>query len=111
MATPLAGAERQGSVSNKTLVLQGFVTAITSPKGWTFFIALLPPFISPDYALLPQLSVLITVIMVLEFICLTLYASGGRTLRNILRKSGNVNVMNRISGSMMIALGMWLALG
>ncbi len=111
MVISLESAGRQAFVSNKALVVQGFVTAITNPKGWAFFIVMLPPFISPDYALLPQLSVLIAVIMLLEFICLMLYASGGQTLRHILRKNGNVSVMNRISGSLMIAVGVWLALG
>jgi threonine/homoserine/homoserine lactone efflux protein len=34
-------------VSRKQLAIQGFVTAVANPKGWAFFIALLPPFI--DY--------------------------------------------------------------
>jgi homoserine/homoserine lactone efflux protein len=40
-----------------------------------------------------------------------MYASGGRTLRAFLEKSGNVRLLNRIAGSLMIGVGIWLALG
>lgn len=43
-------------VSGWSLILQGFITAIANPKGWAFFIALLPPFIDQNLALAPQLS-------------------------------------------------------
>ena len=32
-------------VTRRSLIFQGFITAIANPKGWAFFIALLPPFI------------------------------------------------------------------
>nr|MBP8282070.1 LysE family translocator [Aeromonas sp.] len=50
-------------------------------------------------------------ILVIEFSCLLLYASGGRTLRHFLAKSGNVTLMNRIAGSLMLFVGVWLAFG
>ena len=88
---------------------QGFVTAIANPKGWAFMVALLPPFISLDHAIAPQLSVLVAIILVTELICMTLYATGGRSLRHFLEKSGNVRILNRIAGTLMIAVGIWLA--
>lgn len=93
------------------LMAQGFVTAIANPKGWAFFVALLPPFLHPEQALATQLVSLISIILTLEFCCLMIYASGGRTLRSVLLKSGNVRIMNRIAGTLMIAVGGWLALG
>jgi homoserine/homoserine lactone efflux protein len=91
------------------LASQGFVTAIANPKGWAFMVALLPPFISLDHAIAPQLSVLVAIILVTELICMTLYATGGRSLRHFLEKSGNVRILNRIAGTLMIAVGIWLA--
>ncbi|EKP0298323.1 LysE family translocator [Aeromonas veronii] len=93
------------------LALQGFVTAIANPKGWAFMISLLPPFISADKPMAPQISTLVALILVIEFSCLLLYASGGRTLRHFLAKSGNVTLMNRIAGTLMLGVGVWLALG
>nr|PMH64999.1 threonine transporter RhtB [Enterovibrio norvegicus] len=97
--------------SPMTLAMQGFVTAIANPKGWAFMISLLPPFINPTLAMPPQLTVLIGIILMTEFGCLLLYASGGRTLRHFLQKSGNVRLMNRIAGTLMMGVGVWLALG
>ncbi|MDD1781444.1 LysE family translocator [Enterovibrio sp. ZSDZ35] len=94
-----------------TLATQGFVTAIANPKGWAFMISLLPPFINSQLPVVPQLSVLIGIILFTEFGCLLMYASGGRTLRHFLQKSGNVRLMNRIAGTLMMGVGVWLALG
>ena len=97
--------------SRQELAMQGFVTAVANPKGWAFFIFLLPPFLNASMPMAPQLAVLIAVILTLEFTCLLMYASGGRTLRAFLEKSGNVRLLNRIAGSLMIGVGVWLALG
>jgi len=99
------------NVAKSALAFQGFITAVANPKGWAFFIALLPPFINQTRPLIPQISVLLFIILSLEFICLVLYASGGNTLRKFLQKSDNVKFMNRIAGTLMIGVGIWLALG
>jgi len=96
--------------SQWALATQGFVTAIANPKGWAFFIALLPPFIDRTLPLLPQMSMLIWMILLIEFICLNLYALGGQSLAHLLHKRSNVRLMNRIAGSLMIAVGIWLAM-
>ncbi|RBP83608.1 LysE family translocator [Marinomonas rhizomae] len=93
------------------LISQGFVTAIANPKGWAFFVALLPPFLDASRPLTNQLAVLITIILTLEFSCLLIYAVGGRTLKSILMQSGNVRIMNRIAGTLMVGVGVWLAIG
>lgn len=93
------------------LAMQGFVTAIANPKGWAFFIALLPPFIDAEQPLVPQLGLLLGIILLIEFFCLILYAGGGRTLNHLLQKSANVRILNRVAGSMMFGVGIWLALG
>jgi homoserine/homoserine lactone efflux protein len=98
-------------ISNFSLAMQGFITAIANPKGWAFFIALLPPFINESQSLVPQISVLLFIILFLEFICLIIYASGGSTLRKFLQKSDNVKLMNKVAGTLMIGVGVWLAFG
>ena len=55
--------------------------------------------------------VLLTVILTLEFMSLMVYALGGKSLSKVLQKSGNVRLMNRIAGSLMIGVAAWLALG
>ncbi|HAO01559.1 MAG TPA: LysE family translocator [Halomonas sp.] len=93
------------------LATQGLVTAVANPKGWAFFMVLLPPFLDGSRPLAPQLSMLIAVILTIEFASMLVYATGGKTLRKLLGKSGNVRLLNRIAGTLMIGVGMWLALG
>ncbi|MGI0117683.1 LysE family translocator [Zooshikella sp. RANM57] len=104
-------ANKAHNTDRLNLAIQGFITAIANPKGWAFFISLLPPFINPNIPVVPQLVLLISIILLIEFLCLILYASGGKTLSKLLQKSGNVRLLNRISGSLMMGVGIWLALG
>ena len=97
-------------LSRRKLALQGFVTAVANPKGWAFFIALLPPFIDDQRPLPGQLSLLLGIILSIEFFCLILYAGGGHTLNRLLQKSDNVRLINRMAGTMMVGVGVWLAL-
>lgn len=99
------------NISPKTLMVQGFVTAVANPKGWAFMISLLPPFITPSRPFLPQITILVLIIMTTEFCCLVLYSNGGRTLSRFLEKQGNLLTLNRVSGLLMSGVGIWLALG
>ena len=89
---------------------QGFITAVANPKGWAFMISLLPPFINVDQAVAPQLFILLSVIMITEFVSMLAYATGGKSLRLFLARGDNIKWMNRIAGSLMMLVGVWLAL-
>jgi len=97
------------NISKRSLAIQGFITAIANPKGWAFFIALLPPFIDDSLPMTSQLIVLIIMILLLEFLCLIIYASGGKTLRKLLQNSSNVRLVNKVAGTLMMIIGVWLA--
>ncbi|PKH56978.1 threonine transporter RhtB [Shewanella sp. Choline-02u-19] len=99
------------SVGNIELMTQGFMTAIANPKGWAFMVSLLPPFISVEREVAPQLLALLSIIMLTEFTSMMAYATGGKSLRVFLSRGDNIKWMNRIAGSLMIAVGFWLALG
>ena len=92
------------------LFSQGFITAVANPKGWAFFIAMTPAFINYEIALLPQMSALVIIILVIEFVSLMIYAAGGQALGVILKKQGNMRLINRIAGLLMTGVGIWLAL-
>ena len=102
---------KPSDVSRKSLFTQGFVTAIANPKGWAFMISLLPPFISVEHAVAPQLLVLLGVIMTTEFLSMLAYATGGKSLRLFLARGDNIKWMNRIAGSLMGLVGIWLIFG
>ncbi|MFH0258604.1 LysE family translocator [Vibrio rumoiensis] len=92
------------------LMSQGFVTAIANPKGWAFMISLLPPFINIDKSVPHQMVVLISIILTTEFISMMAYATGGKSLRLFLTRGDNVKYLNRIAGTLMIGVGIWLAI-
>lgn len=98
------------NISKKALFSQGFLTAIANPKGWAFMISLLPPFIDSSHSITIQLFTLVSIILMSEFVCMMLYATGGKSLGLLIAKSENVRLMNRISGSLMIGVAIWLAL-
>jgi homoserine/homoserine lactone efflux protein len=108
MAIPETIENRQ-QVTRKALLSQGFITAIANPKGWAFMISLFPPFIDQSVPIYPQVTALLVIILVIEFTCLILYASGGRNLRTFLCKKGGTRLLNRISGILMMGVGVWLA--
>ena len=95
-------------VSRSTLFSQGLVTAIANPKGWAFMISLLPPFINPQHSITAQLTILVGIILISEFICMTLYALGGKTVYHLIGNKNNVKAINRISGSLMMLVAIWL---
>lgn len=104
----VAGDHRRTRAS---LILQGFITAVANPKAWAFFVALLPPFVDRSRPLAPQLLALLTLMLIIEFICLQIYAHGGRVLSEQLHRRGKARWLNRIAGLLMVGVGIWLALG
>ncbi|ATJ83199.1 LysE family translocator [Halomonas beimenensis] len=110
MAIPdaLEGPARAG---RRELAMQGLVTAVANPKGWAFFMALLPPFLDATRPLAPQLAGLVAVILLIEFASLLGYATGGQTLRHLLGQADKVRLLNRLAGTLMVGVGLWLALG
>jgi len=106
LAIPEAGQAQV--LPRRQLFSQGLITAVSNPKGWAFHMALLPPFIDPTLPFWPQLLVLLSILLLLEFGSLMLYASGGKALRLLFSKEGNAQLMNRIAGGLMIGVGIWL---
>jgi threonine/homoserine/homoserine lactone efflux protein len=97
-------------ISNINLMSQGYVTAVANPKGWAFMISILPPFISAEKSITTQFVVLLSIIMISEVIAMCIYATGGKGLKSILSKGNNVAYLNRIAGSLLALVGIWLAI-
>jgi homoserine/homoserine lactone efflux protein len=92
------------------LISQGFVTAIANPKGWAFMVSLLPPFINSEQPIAGQLLFLLAIIMLTEFSSMLAYATGGKGLRVYLLKGDNIKWLNRLAGSLILLVGIWLIL-
>lgn len=98
-------------IPRSTLFSQGFITAVSNPKGWAFHMALLPPFIDSKLAFWPQLLVLVFIILLLEFFSMLLYASGGKALALFFTKTNRLQYLNRIGASLMFGVALWMLLG
>ncbi|WP_417705737.1 LysE family translocator [Rheinheimera aquimaris] len=109
LALPQPG-ELPALMSRRTLFSQGFITAVSNPKGWAFHMALLPPFIDTQLAFWPQLLVLVAIIILLEFGSMLLYASGGKALALFFGKANRVQYLNRIGASLMFGVALWMLL-
>ena len=105
-----ANPQAKQTISPRALAAQGFLTAVSNPKGWAFMISLLPPFIDRAYPLAPQLSVLLLVLLLIEFLCLVIYASGGRRLGTFLNHKGGTGLLNKTAGTLMIGISGWLVI-
>ncbi|MFT5713298.1 MAG: homoserine/homoserine lactone efflux protein [Glaciecola sp.] len=101
---------KHSQLSSINLISQGYITAVANPKGWAFMVSILPPFISLDKPIILQFTVLLSIIMLSEFICMLIYANGGKGLKRLLSRGNNVVWLNRIAGSLLAGVGIWLAL-
>lgn len=86
----------------------GFATAISNPKVWALYIALLPPFVDLKKPLALQLVGMLVLIVVVELICLYLYAFGGRMLARVLDSATSRSYIGRVIGVLMAAMGIWI---
>jgi len=96
-------------VSPAKLYFQALAVSLSNPKAIGFLTALFPQFIDTNQALVPQFTVLITVLIGFSILFLMLYSLAAHTLRAWLRRSNRIRMFNRISGSVFIGFGLALA--
>lgn len=90
------------------LFTKSFVVAVTNPKGYLFVGALLPQFIDPAAAQLPQYLVIGTVFCALDLTIMLAYAVLGSQAIRVLKRQGAVWI-ERVCGGILLALAAWLA--
>ncbi len=105
LADPALAEQRTANtLTPLSLAVLGFTTAIMNPKGWAFMVALLPGFMDAEKALFPQLALFLSVMLTTEFISLSLYAGGGRWLRQFLGEGARLGVLNKVAASLMVGV-------
>ena len=105
LADPALAEQRTANtLTPLSLAVLGFTTAIMNPKGWAFMVALLPGFMDGEKALFPQLALFLSVMLTTEFISLSLYAGGGRWLRQFLGEGARLGVLNKVAASLMVGV-------
>ncbi len=107
-AAPKAPGEAAALVSARQLYFQGFFTSASNPKAVFFFAALFPQFITAGAAIWPQLLILGTTYLLIDGILLFVYGASANRL--LARLASRGRLLNRLSGSAMIAAAGLLAL-
>src|SRR6185503_4615388 len=100
---PVGALATAPAMTRAGLCAQGFITAVSNPKAWAFQAALLPPFIDTAAPLGPQMAVLLTLIIAIQFGSLLIYAKGGSCLSELLSSRGEGRMLNQISAALMAA--------
>jgi homoserine/homoserine lactone efflux protein len=111
-----AGAAEMGSAGAQSiapikLAVLGYSTAVFNPKGWAFLIAILPGFLNEQQSIASQLAILIPIFLVSEFVAMSLYATGGKTLARWLSSPGQAEVINKVAAAMIIIISLWFVAG
>jgi len=99
------------SLTKRKLFAYGLTTALANPKGWAFMVAVLPPFLSTSQTIASQLSVLVPIILFCELTCMMIYASGGKVLQSFLFRKGKAHLLNKMSATVLLVVGVWLLTG
>lgn len=104
----LYGAAENGSGTARAIFLKSFLVAVTNPKGYLFFSAFLPQFITAAEPQIPQYALLALVFASIDFLVMAGYAALGSQAVKLLKQSGAL-WLDRICGGALLALAGSLA--
>jgi threonine/homoserine/homoserine lactone efflux protein len=95
--------------SYRRLMLDGFLVIWSNPKALIFLGAFLPQFVTAEAATLPQVLLLGLFFMLIAGTSDSMYALLGGRARSLMSVA-RVRLLSRISGAILMAGGIWLAL-
>ena len=88
-----------------------FVVTALNPKTIVFFVAFLPQFVDPAFAVLPQFMVMEATFLILAFINIILWVLFVARMRQAFSNPTKLQLLNRIGGSFLITAGILSAVG
>lgn len=99
-ATPVHGSR---------LFLNGFILQMSNPKALVFFTALVPQFINPHAAIVPQVAILAATSVVIEFTVQLFYAALAGRAAHLAAQPRFARITDRVAGSLLIGAGLGMA--
>lgn len=100
--------DHRAPATRRAMARQGFLSAVTNPKGLLFFVAFLPQFVDPARALVWQFVVMAGSFALIEIATELMLAAGAHRLRPWLARVGAR--FNQVCGAIFILLGAGLPL-
>ena len=94
----------------KTMFWQGFFVGVTNPKTWLFYAAFFPQFVDPAVPVGRQLLVLSVTYLAIATALDSGYALLAGRARGWLQLGRRKSLADRITGTILIGAGVWLAL-
>lgn len=88
----------------------GFAVQIANPKIVVFFTAVLPPFVDPARAALPQLLLLGAVVIALDVLAMSSYGVAGGALAEALKKKRARRIFSCIVGVLLLGAALLIVL-
>src|SRR5262249_8794732 len=92
--------------SPRSMLSRAFLVSMTNPKTLLFYGAFFPQFVSPAYALAPQVAVLSATFVAIAVLVDGSWALAAARARHLLATRGRLR--NRIAGGMLIGAGVVL---
>lgn len=108
-APPDAEAPNAAQTAPHRLFLRGFLVCGANPKALLFMAAFFPQFLDAGHPVAPQFTVLMAVMLIIEFGWILTYAMGGRTLAGRLQTPDAARLLNRLTGGLLVGAGGLLA--
>jgi homoserine/homoserine lactone efflux protein len=104
-----SAAAAAGGATRRALVLRGWAINSVNPKGTLFMLAVMPQFIALQQPLLPQYLVIAATLAFTDLVVMAGYTALAARVLSALRSPHHVRALNRVFGSLFIALAAVLA--
>jgi len=96
-------------VHGSRLFLNGFILQMSNPKALVFFTALLPQFINPHAAIVPQVVILAVTSVFIEFFVQLFYAVLAGRAAHLAAQPRFARITERVAGTFLIGAGVGMA--
>ena len=93
----------------RRIVVEAWLLNAVNPKGTVFMLAVVPQFLTAGEPLLPQYLVIGATLAFTDLVVNALYAALAARLLGVLRTPARRRAVNRVFGSLFVALGVLLA--
>ena len=106
-ALPTGG--RRAPTTRRRIVVEAWLLNAVNPKGTAFMLAVVPQFLTPGEPLVPQYLAIGATLAFTDLVVNIAYAALAARLLGLLRTPGRLRAVQRVFGSLFIALGVLLA--